>query len=117
MAGSVLLVDDEPVVLSVLARGLREAGYHVVTATNGEAALEQLHRAAFDLLITDMVMPGMSGSELTERAGVEFPTLKIIQLTGYTPPERRRGHTPMLMKPFDLATLLQEVAAALDRPK
>jgi CheY-like chemotaxis protein len=115
MAGSILLVDDEPLVLAVLARLLSNAGYQVVTVTNAEAALEQLRRQPFEVLITDIVMPGMGGSELADLARSQVPQLKVIQMTGYTPPDRRLGDTPTLMKPFDPETLLQEVASVLGR--
>ena len=77
---SILVVDDEPVVRTIVARGLREGGYEVAAAPNGAAALELLLQRPFDLFITDLVMPGMTGYELIENLHEQLPTLPILQL-------------------------------------
>ena len=65
-APTVLLVDDVPLMLAMYGRYLERAGFHVVTAGSGEAALEQLMNIAPNLIIVDYMMPGMSGAQLVE---------------------------------------------------
>ena len=114
MAKSVLLVDDESLVLAVTARGLIEAGYDVITSTNGEAALELMQQRKFDLLITDMVMPGMNGKALTRLVRQQFPNMPILHVTGYEPHTPEDARIPVLMKPFDVDTLIREMCRLLD---
>jgi len=119
---TVLVVDDEPVVLMYLERLLREAGYTVNAAGSAQAALEQLGRpgAAPGLVVTDLVMPGMSGRELAERLAVERPGVPVLFMSGYTDDESvRRGLLPtgaaFIQKPLDVDRLLTMVRALLDR--
>ena len=97
MARTVLVVDDEPMVLDVTASMLEDLGCDVVTATNGVAALDMLARdSRITILITDINMPGMSGYELAERARRSRPGLQVILLSG-----REAGHGfPLIRKPF-----------------
>jgi two-component system, cell cycle sensor histidine kinase and response regulator CckA len=84
VAPMVLLVDDEDVVRRVAARALRRDGYRVIEAASGEEALEALarHPAAFDLLLTDVVMPGMNGVELAQLALDVHPRLRVLYSSG-----------------------------------
>ena len=108
MARTVLVDDDDPSVLEVIAGMLEDLGCDVVTAENGLDALDQLNRnQRIAILITDINMPGMDGHELAERAIKISPELQIIQLSGR---ERRRDGFPMIRKPFsedDLANTMQ----------
>lgn len=84
---SILLVDDEPMVLRVLRLQLERAGYSVNTASNGEDALGQIREGAPDALITDIEMPRMSGEELCKTLQAEmperqFPVFVATSLTG-----------------------------------
>lgn len=105
----VLVVDDDPLVLEVIANMLEDLGCDVLTAHGGVEALEALEaNIGISVLITDINMPGMDGHELAERAKRIRPELRILQLSGR---ERRRDAYPMIRKPFDeqeLARVMQQ---------
>lgn len=105
----VLVVDDDPMVLEVLADMLEDLGCDVLTAHGGAEALEALgSNIGISILITDINMPGMDGHELAERAKRLRPELRILQLSGR---ERRRDAYPMIRKPFDE----QELARVMEQ--
>ena len=109
MPHSVLVVDDDPSVLEVIADMLEDLGCNVISAASGADALDQLKRNdQISILITDINMPGMDGHELTERAKRIRPELKVLQLSGR---ERRRDGYPMIRKPFTE----QDLAATMER--
>jgi len=116
----VLVVEDEPPLRAVLERILRSAGYHVAGAGSGEEALRLVaaSREGFDLLVTDMVMPGMTGRELADRLRARQPGQSVLFMSGYSPEllERRAGGDvgPLLLKPFTPEELLAHVRSALD---
>jgi len=101
---------------------LRELGYTVVQANDGEEALEQLRiQPRIDLLFTDIVMPGINGRELVDRARVLRPGLRVLYTTGYT--RNAVVHNGMLdpgvallSKPFSIRELAVRVRAILDTP-
>ena len=98
MSRTVLVVDDDPDVLEVVAAMLEDLGSDVVTAESGLAALDLLERnQRIAILITDINMPVMDGHELAERAKRISPDLKVLQLSGR---ERRSHGFPMIRKPF-----------------
>jgi CheY-like chemotaxis protein len=98
MARTVLVVDDEPMVLDVTASMLEDLGCDVVTATNGAEALDTLARDPhITILITDINMPRMSGYELAERARRSRPGLRVILLSGR---EAGGDGFPLIRKPF-----------------
>ena len=98
MAHLVLVVDDDPTVLDVLAEMLKDLGCEVISANGGCDALKKLSdNDRISILITDINMPAMDGHELAERARRIKPELKILQLSGREP--RRDGY-PMIRKPF-----------------
>jgi len=109
MPRSVLVVDDDPTVLAVLADMLEDLGCEVISAANGRDALDQLRRnERISILITDINMPGMDGHELAHLAMRSRPGLKVLQVSGREP---RRGGLPMIRKPFsaeDLANMMQQ---------
>jgi two-component system cell cycle sensor histidine kinase/response regulator CckA len=83
--GPVLIVDDEEPVLKFVDRVLREGGYKTVTATNGPEAIETAKKIGpLGALVTDVMMPGMSGDELARILRQTEPTLKVLYLTGYS---------------------------------
>lgn len=113
----VLAVDDSPTLLGMLVRCLREGGHEVVTAANGQEALDQLVRHAPDMVVTDLNMPLVSGLDFIEaaRAVPEGQGLPILLLTTETAPElearaRRVLATGWLPKPLDGPRLLALVA-------
>lgn len=116
----ILLVEDEPAVQLLERRVLEMARYEVLTASNGEEALEVIGRyeGRIDLLVTDVVMPGMSGRELAERIGRRRPDLPTLFLSGYTPDEVlkegvRAEEAHFLQKPFTPSGLLSKVRDVL----
>jgi len=83
---TILLAEDEESVRRLLKHLLSSSGYHVLDAADGHDALRLFtrHAASIDLLLTDVMMPGMNGRELAERARAAKPTLKVIYISGYT---------------------------------
>ena len=113
--GTVLLVDDDDDVRRMVDRVLRRAGYTVMTATSGSDALDRArsHAGAIDLLLTDIVMPGMTGQDLVRELIAERPRLQVVFMSGYHPGmpiDARR----FVAKPFDRDTLLGTVAEVLN---
>jgi two-component system cell cycle sensor histidine kinase/response regulator CckA len=83
--GPLLIVDDEEPVLKFVDRVLREAGYKTATATNGPEAIETAKRIGpLGALVSDVMMPGMSGDELARILRQTEPNLKVLYLTGYS---------------------------------
>jgi CheY-like chemotaxis protein len=79
----VLVVDDDPVVAKSFNRVLSQKGYVVVTAENAQEALNKMEEGEYDVVFTDIKMPGMSGIELAERLHVERPWTPVVIVTGY----------------------------------
>ena len=79
----ILVVDDDPVVGRSFDRVLTRKGYAVITATNGQDALEKLRSERYDMVFTDIKMPGMSGLEVAERVKASQPWLPVVIVTGY----------------------------------
>jgi two-component system cell cycle sensor histidine kinase/response regulator CckA len=82
---SVLVVDDEELVRKFVDRVLREAGYEITTASDGPEALEVAAKLeSFDILVTDVMMPQMTGDELARRVRITKPGMKVLYLTGFS---------------------------------
>ena len=118
----ILLVDDDPEICAVLRGVLRDEGYSVETAPDGRTALARMAAAPPDLLITDLLMPGLTGWSLFARVRRLSPTLPIIVISGSDPGFRHQemvlpGHAVFLRKPFDLDQLLAIVARLLDESR
>lgn len=79
---SILVVDDEPVIRTVLGRSLQREGIRVTTAENGVEALEKIRDGCFDIVISDILMPLMDGLELLVQVKTEYPDLPVILITG-----------------------------------
>jgi signal transduction histidine kinase len=115
----ILVVEDDDVVRTSVAESLQALGHYVTQAANGSAALAQLARERPDLMITDYLMPGMTGAELMRKARVAFPGMPMIIATGYADMraiEDSIGDGILLRKPFQLADLAASVDQALARP-
>ena len=118
-SGTVLLVEDEDAVRMFSARALREKGYQVIEACNGEEALETINQGtSFDVLVTDVVMPQMDGPELNKKAREIIPDLKTIFISGYTEDDFRKNlgddtNIHFLPKPFTLKDLAAKVRDVL----
>ena len=118
---TILLVEDDPVVFRPTLRSLRQSGYNVLGSCSGEEALEICRRCAdkIDLVITDMVMPRISGRELVRRLSALRPGLKTLFISGYTDEAVLQSGalapgTPFLQKPFTPAVLARKVREVLD---
>ncbi|AVI63355.1 response regulator transcription factor [Halomonas sp. GFAJ-1] len=116
----VLVVDDEPNILLSLEFLMEQAGFEVVTAEDGEQALEQVNSASPDLLLLDISLPGMSGFDVLERLRGQEATaqLPIIMLTAHgRDVEREKGMAlgadDYITKPFSTQSLVEKVKALL----
>lgn len=118
---TVLLVEDEAAVRAVTRESLRVNGYSVLEAADAREAIRicEQHEGPIDLLLTDVVMPGLSGPELAHRLTALRPAMKVLYMSGYD--ERTLvGHgvgsgMAVLHKPFTTATLGHKVRELLDR--
>jgi signal transduction histidine kinase/CheY-like chemotaxis protein len=112
---TVMVVDDENVLLTMAETVLSEYGYCVLTANSGHKALAILSRGdvQVDLIITDLVMPTMSGRELIERVRRLAPGTRIMSTSGYVLPADKQTGTPYLQKPFTSRELLAKVKQVL----
>jgi two-component system cell cycle sensor histidine kinase/response regulator CckA len=116
--GTILLVEDEAMVRAVAERALTRQGYTVVTAGNGEEALERLEGGqTFDLLISDVVMPTMDGPTLVRHARAKYPELPILFMSGYAEEQLRKSidiqNVAFLPKPFSVQQLAEAARTAL----
>jgi len=118
--GRILVVEDDPAVREMLEEILRDRGYEVATAgSGGEAeAVVDASPSPPDLLVTDVVLPGLTGRELAERIRERHPSVVVLYISGYT--ENTIAHhggldagVRFLQKPFRAAALVEEVEAAL----
>ena len=112
--GTALLVDDEVLVRESTANMLAELGFRVVEAGSAEEALQHLKgKKPLDLLVTDHLMPGMSGAELAREVRQQRPELPILVVSGYAEVEGIAPDLPRLSKPFRNAELAGKVAAVM----
>lgn len=117
---TILLVDDEDGVRMVAARALKSKGWTVIECGNAEQAIEEFQKGTeIDLLLTDMVMPGMDGETLIKQARQARPKMKTILMSGYSEEFARHGSQKndafhFLAKPFELAALLEKVKEVLE---
>jgi signal transduction histidine kinase/CheY-like chemotaxis protein len=116
-SGTVLIAEDEPSVRLLMKRVLQRAGYGVIVAGSGEEALElaQAFGSRIDVLVTDVIMPGMGGGELSRRLRKEQPGLKVLHVSGYTAGALRLNEAieagaVFLPKPFSPAALLAKLS-------
>jgi len=118
---TVLLAEDEEPLRKLAQMFLVESGYHVLSACDGQSALElaRKHAASIDLLVTDVVMPGMNGRILAERLATSNPGMRVLYISGYTD-AFIAGHgvlepgTHLLHKPFTQETLTRKVREILN---
>lgn len=117
---TVLVVEDQPEVRQFIAAALRSHGFHVLESADGPAALllSGQHSDAIDLLLTDVIMPAMTGREVAERLAVSRPSMKVLYMSGYSGEviaERGvlDGDVAYLAKPFTPAALIEKVRQVL----
>ena len=110
----ILLVEDDESLRKFLAQALVRAGHEVTDFGDGEDAYESLIGFRFDLLLTDIVMPGMDGIELAKRAAEMNAAMKIMFITGFAavalhPSSNAPKQAKILSKPFHLREIVAEV--------
>jgi CheY-like chemotaxis protein len=115
---TILVVDDEDMLLSMTETILSDYGYKILTANSGTKALAVLSRddVKVDMVVTDLVMPGMGGRELVERIRQLAPRVKILCTSGYVMPADKMGGPAYLQKPFTSDDLLAKVKRVLSKP-
>ena len=118
---TILLVDDEESVRSIVLKILRRAKYNVLAAENGEAALRiaESYPGNIDLLITDMFMPGLRGPDVAQKLAQTCPGLRVLFMSGYADQDLRTGvpaGANFLNKPFSGADLAKTVEEVLKGP-
>jgi CheY-like chemotaxis protein len=118
--GTILLVDDEKMVLEVGERFLKIMGYHVLTAQEGSEAIEiyKKYREVIDLVLLDIIMPNMKGGEVFDRLKEINPDIKVLLSSGYSIDGEasqilKRGCRAFIQKPFNLQQLSQSIGAIL----
>ncbi|MFL5561424.1 MAG: ATP-binding protein, partial [Gemmatimonadaceae bacterium] len=117
---TILLVEDEPALRQLAERALADAGYTVLSAESGESALAHArsHPGEIHLVVTDIVMPGMSGPVLVARLAAVRPAARILYVSGYADDTianyRLDSSTAFLAKPFVPTTLLRKIRETLD---
>jgi PAS domain S-box-containing protein len=123
-SGAVLLVEDQPQVRNAFERILKDAGYQVFSAEGGQQALDiaKSKDGRFDLLVTDIIMPDISGIELSGRLLALYPHLAVLLMSGYAGSEITRltelgDSVHFLQKPFDAASLTSAAQAALKQAR
>jgi CheY-like chemotaxis protein len=113
----ILVVDDEPRLLQVVAGILDRAGYETTTVLEPQRALEIMAAGRFDLVLTDVVMPGMRGPELAERIRRLSPSSSIMLMSGSIPAGELPRGIPFLGKPFSTSDLTRAVDKALRKSR
>ncbi|KPJ76674.1 MAG: hypothetical protein AMJ54_10785 [Deltaproteobacteria bacterium SG8_13] len=120
MIKNVLIVDDDQEMLVALQNGFQkyEDTFSVITAENGEEAVEKLKKSTISLIVTDLKMPRMDGFSLLQHVMENFPDIPVIVITGYSTPEMERmaregGAVSYIAKPFMLDSLARKIMGTL----
>jgi signal transduction histidine kinase/CheY-like chemotaxis protein len=112
--GRILVVDDEPTVLSVIERVLQQSGYDVTVCTGGQQALSYYASNRFDLVLLDVMMPDLDGVEILQRLRAAHPTARVMLMTGHAEENVQArlldfSDVPVISKPFLPNELIEEV--------
>lgn len=115
---SILVVDDEEALRTVLSSELEGEGYSVASASDGDEAMTLLEEKAFDLVLLDIKMPRVDGFEVLRFIKERFPTTKVIMLTGFADlknaiESKKLGAEDFVSKPYDLVDLLTTIERVL----
>ncbi|WP_062016660.1 response regulator [Aureimonas sp. AU4] len=120
----ILIAEDDTGIRLLVSRALRQEGHEVMVAEDGEMAIDVLaeEAGAFDLVLSDIRMPGITGIELAHAIHATFPGLPILLMTGYAEQKEAAEElsaivTGVVEKPFTLAEIRRRVAAALPAPE
>jgi two-component system cell cycle response regulator CpdR len=111
----ILLAEDDESLRNFLARALERAGYEVVACADGDAAVEALGDGSYDLLLTDIVMPGADGIEVARIAAALEPAPRIMFITGFAAVALASGQAPQGAKVLSKPVHLREIVAEVER--
>src|ERR1051325_11185678 len=119
MSYSILIVDDEDLTLRTLSRGLRQEGFDVFTADSGEAALKHFADEKPDIMVLDIVLPGIDGVEVLRQVKQSYPAAIVIMMSAYHLVDRaveamKLGAYDYLIKPFHLADVIATLHRATE---
>ncbi len=112
MAVRILVIDDEPLLLTSIQRALSKVGYDVATARTREEFLEKVNEGDFQLIIMDLNIPHLRPEEIVQRAKQQWTEVKFLVISGV---ERLSG-MPFIQKPFSIQTLRKKVQELLNGP-
>ena len=115
-AHTLLVIDDEPSILRVITLALRNEGVNILTATDGETALDLLSRKTPDLVITDVRLPGVDGVEIARRvkSNPQLSSTSVLLISAYGEPQDHPADA-FLAKPFAIEQLAAQVSELLER--
>ncbi len=118
--GRILVVDDEEAIRTVIARKLQAEGYECIVAPDGKEAVDTASNEDFDLVLTDVKMPGMSGIDVLSQVVTDHPDTCVIMITAVADAQTaveamKLGAYDYVTKPFDLEALSMRVEKALER--
>lgn len=118
----ILIAEDDVAVRSFVSRALEQKGFDVTAVGDGVQALEALQNDGYDLLVTDIVMPGLDGIGLALRVTRDYPDLPVLLMTGYSAEQQRAYDLEelickVLIKPFTLKQVCDAVEEALNQRK
>ncbi len=121
----ILIVDDEDIVLKSCLRVLQKLDYEIETAYSGQTALDNLEKNKYDIVVTDLMMPGMDGMQLLKEIKKRYPEVMVITLTGYATVETARqalkaGAFDYIPKPFtpdELRNVIENAVKSLKNKK
>jgi len=118
MHGKILIVDDDTASLKNVAYFLRREGYEVNEASNGSEAAEIVDEDGFDLVLSDLIMPGLNGLDLLDHIRSVDPEVRVVVMSAFAAVDPNqlieRGATDFIEKPLQLDELLSKVKRALD---
>ncbi|WP_374366801.1 response regulator [Dongia sp.] len=121
---AILLAEDDEAVRTFVTRALTHRGHSVVAVSDGQAAIRALEAQTFDLMLTDIVMPGLDGLALAETAGKINPKMTVLMMTGFAAARDRVSQdgggvavADVITKPFSLKQICSAVDSALDGQK
>jgi len=116
MAETILVVDDDESVRAVAQQALLAQGYTVLETGDPQQAMRIAKHQRIDLLLTDVIMPIMTGTELADRVQAVTPSTKVLLMSGYQTSDIASSGRPFMAKPFSIDGLARRVRETLDRP-
>lgn len=118
----ILVIDDEPEILSVMVDTLGQEGYSLQSTSDSREAVKLLETTTFDVIVSDIMMPNLTGLQLLEAAKRQNPNVQVVLVTGYSTREvaleaLKKGASGFLEKPFETKQLVAAVREALWRQR